>query len=199
MNSDVQNDTGSVKTEFIQVINDFSQYLLSQKEKGHAFLEISKESKSQISNWSHDLKEVNSLQQPFFFQGSEDCNIFIIDSGQDFFKGKSGELLNKILAAMKLTTDNVFICNAGDKKAVHEKIQTVAPKVIITLGAKAGQLLLKNRQPLEEIEGKFYDYQGIKVMPTFHPSLLLKQPAYKRQVWESMQKVMKFRDKQYGL
>jgi uracil-DNA glycosylase len=199
MDTDVQNGDISVKTEFIQAIKDFSQYLSGQKKSGHTFLKISKDSEVQINNWGEgpgkdlgkDLGKKIHLQQPFFFQGSENADIFIIDSGVDFFKGKSGELLIKILAAMKLTTDCVFICNAGDMRSVHVKIQTVSPKVIIALGTKAGQLLTNSKQTLETLRGNFYEYKGIKVMPTYHPSLLLKHPAYKRQVWDDIQKVMK--------
>ncbi|MDM8539441.1 uracil-DNA glycosylase family protein, partial [Desulfobacterales bacterium HSG17] len=99
--------------------------------------------------------------------------------------------------AMKLTIDSVFICNAGNLNSVNEKIKTVSPKVIITLGTKAGQALLEIRQPLDKFQGRFHEYHGIKVMPTFHPSLLLKHPEYKRQVWDDMQKVMKLSDVHY--
>ena len=126
----------------------------------------------------------------FFFEGPENATIFIIDSDTGFFKGKSGELLTKILKAMNLSPDSVFICNADDLGLVHEKIKTICPEIIITLGTKAGQSLLQIKSPLEQFRGKFHEYNGIKVMPTFHPSLLLKHPEYKRQVWEDMKRVM---------
>jgi len=93
---------------------------------------------------------------------------------------------------MHVTPDDVFICNTGDDRSIHKKIKTASPKVIITLGTKASQSLLKIRQPLEQLRGKFHEYNGIKVMPTYHPSLLLNHPEYKRQVWEDMKQVMDY-------
>ena len=188
MGADVQNDPGSIKTEFIRVIKDFSQYLSSQKEIGNTFFGISKNSEDLINNWGTKSR----TQDLFFFEGPENALIFIIDSEGSFFKGQSGELLIKILNAMNLSSDSVFICNAGDARSVHEKIKTICPKIIITLGTKTGQALLNIKKPLEQFRGKFYEYHGIKVMPTYHPSLLLKQPQFKRQVWEDMKLVMEY-------
>ena len=185
MDSDISNEPGSIKTQMIQVIKDFSQYLLYQKKTGNTFLSLSEKSETRINNW-----ETKSLSQIFFFEGPENAAIFIIDSETGFFKGESGQLLVKILSAMKLSSDSVFICNAEDLELVHEKIKTISPEIIITLGTKAGQSLLQIKLPLEQFRGKFYEYNGIKVMPTFHPSRLLKHPEYKRQVWEDMKRVM---------
>ena len=185
MDSDILTDPGSIKIKMIQVIKDFSQYLLFQKKTGNTFLNLSEESETLINNWGTQSPSMN-----FFFEGPENATIFIIDSDTGFFKGKSGELLTKILKAMNLSPDSVFICNADDLGLVHEKIKTICPEIIITLGTKAGQSLLQIKSPLEQFRGKFHEYNGIKVMPTFHPSLLLKHPEYKRQVWEDMKRVM---------
>jgi len=173
MESDISTDPASIK------------YFLYQKKTGNTFLNLSEESKSLINNW-----EIKTQSHNFFFEGPENADIFIIDSGTGFFKGDSGVLLKKILKAMNLSYDSIFICNSDDLKSVQEKIKIVFPEIIITLGTKAGQSLLKIEKPLEHFRGKFYDYNGIKVMPTFHPSLLLKNPEYKRQVWEDMKLVM---------
>ncbi|MCP4672055.1 MAG: hypothetical protein GY857_12195 [Desulfobacula sp.] len=195
MHSDVQKGSDSVKIQFSQVIQDFCQYLAFQKKNRNTSIAISKKSEALMENWG----KINQTPELFFFQGSENADIFIIDSGTDFFQGKSGELLSKILAAMKLTTDSVFICNAGNLKAVNEKIKIVTPRVIITLGTRAGQFLLNIKQPLEKFQGKFHEYHGIKVMPTFHPSLLLKHKKYKRQVWEDIKQVMEYTGTRYGV
>jgi uracil-DNA glycosylase len=189
----VQKQLTLEQAELISVIKDFSQYLLSQKKNHGTFLEISNKSNFLIDSWGVKSK----AQQPFFFQGTEEADVFILDSTTDFFKGQGGNLLIKILAAMDLKPDSVFICNAGDLTNVHEKIINISPKVIITLGSKAFRLLLQNRQSLSECRGKFYEYQGIKLMPTFHPVLLLKQPVLKRKVWEDMKKVMEYRGARY--
>jgi DNA polymerase len=188
MCSDISNDSASIKTHLVRVINDFSQYLSAQRQMGNTSLGISKTSEALINNWGTNRQP----QAPFFFEGPENAAIFILDSDTLFFKGAGGQLLIKILIAMNLSADAVFICNAGNAAAVNQKIETIAPKVIITLGTQAGQSLLKANHPLEQFQGKFHDYHGIKVMPTFHPSLLLKHPEYKRQVWEDMKRVMAY-------
>ena len=198
MDAGVQNESLLVKNEFIHVLKDFSQYLLQQKQTGNIFFKISKESKIKINNWGNDWGTIDGTKEHFIFQGSENARVFILDSSTGFFKDKSGKLLIKILAAMKLTTDSVFICNAGDLESVNAKIKIISPKVIITLGEKAGQSLLKIQQPLEKFQGRFHEYHGIKVMPTFHPSLLLKKPEFKRQVWEDMQQVMEYAGTRHG-
>ncbi|MCK5162921.1 MAG: uracil-DNA glycosylase [Desulfobacula sp.] len=190
MGADVQNEPGSIKTEITRVVRDFSQYLSCLQQMGKISLDISKKSEDQINNWGNNWGTKTRIQQPFFFEGPENANVFIIDSEDNFFKGEGGKLLIKILGAMNLTSGSVFICNTGDLISVQKKIKIISPKVIITLGKKAGQFLLNIQQPLEQFRGKFHEYHGIKVMPTFHPFLLLKQPEYKRQVWEDMKQVM---------
>ena len=185
MDSDILTDPGPIKAQITRVIKDFSQYLFYQKQIGNTFFELSEESSTLINNWG-----TKSPSQKFFFQGHETASVFIIDSETQFFKGESGKLLIKILKAMKLSSDSIFICNADDLESVHEKINVISPKIIITLGTKAGQSLLKIESPLEQFRGRFHKHNGILVMPTFHPSLLLKQPEYKRQVWEDMKLVM---------
>lgn len=185
MDSDIPKQAASVKTQMIQVINDFSQYLVFQKQNKNTFLNLSTESEAVIHNWG-----IKKPIETFFFEGPQNATVFIIDSDGHFFKGEEGRLLVKILKAMNLDPDAVFICNAGDLESIHNKIKTICPEMIITLGAKAGQSLLQINLPLEEFRGKFYRVNKIKVMPTFHPALLLEKPAYKRQVWEDMKRVM---------
>jgi DNA polymerase len=164
---------------------------LSQKQQANLFVDISAESYARIKNWDSKASNNKALaESSFFFQGPETADIFILDSEGGFFKGDSGALLKRILGAMTLAPDAVFICNTGDIPAVHQKIKTISPKIIITLGRLAGQALLGLDQPLEKFRGKFHQYYGIRVMPTFHPSFLLEQPQYKRQVWEDMKQVM---------
>ncbi len=194
MVANVQNDPGSIEAEFTRVIKDFSQYLSLQKQIGNTCLGISEKSEDQINKWGIKTQS----RDLFLFQGSENVAVFIIDSEGSFFKGESGKLLARILSAMNLSSDSVFICNAGDFRSVYKKIKIISPKVIITLGTKAAQSLLNIRQPLEQFRGKFHEYHGIKVLPTFHPSRLLKQPQFKRQVWEDMKLVMEFAGLKHG-
>ena len=188
MGSNIQNGRDSIKSDFIRVIKNFSGYLAGQKETGHGLVRISEQSKALMNNWAKP-----SLSPPlFFFEGPETASIFILDSENNFFRGKSGQMFKNILGAMNLSPDRVFICNAGAKDAVHQKIKLISPKVIITLGTNAAQSLLGMKCPLEQFRGRFCDYHGIKVMPTLHPSLLVTQPEYKRQVWEDMKQVIAY-------
>lgn len=187
----MQNGAGSVQSEFISILDDVSDFLrqhqeLQKKNSIRTNIIISEESEAIMDAWSRK----KSPEVPFFFEGPDSADIFILDSSSDFFNGKSGDLLTKILAAMKVKPDTIFICDSNDLNSVHEKISQISPKVIITLGSKASRLLLE--KPLEKVQGVFHEYSGIKVMPTFHPAFLLKHAEYKRPVWEAMKKVMDF-------
>ena len=124
------------------------------------------------------------------------------------FVGKAGGLLTKIIEAMGLKRKDVYIANilkcrppnnrppAPDeilacRDNLRRQIGMIKPKVICTLGKFASQTLLNTETPISALRGKFGNYNGIKVMPTFHPAYLLRNPGEKRLVWEDMKKVMK--------
>jgi DNA polymerase len=70
-------------------------------------------------------------------------------------------------------------------------LQIIAPKVICALGTFAAQTLLKTEVPITVLRGRFHSYQGIKLMPTYHPAYLLRNPSAKKLVWEDVQIIMK--------
>lgn len=177
--------SGDLKSEVLKTIQDLKGYLGSVKQENGFFPGLSSASEHLMDQWTEALSE-----DLFFSQGPETASVYIVDSNGRFYAGKSGELLVKILGAMKLSIDQVFICNADDMSAICRRIEKNAPKVMITLGSKAGKAFLQTDQSLELFRGKFFEFHGIQVMPTFHPSLLIKDPRYKRQVWEDMQQVM---------
>ena len=124
------------------------------------------------------------------------------------FVGRAGQLLTKIIEAMGLSRDDVYIanilkCRPPDNRAplpeeiqvcrynVRRQIAIIKPKVICTLGKFASQTLLDTEITISELRGKFYEYDGIKVMPTFHPAYLLRNPQNKKLVWEDMKKIRK--------
>lgn len=182
-----KNTIQSVSLEFIRTIQDFSQYLSYQKGLGNTNFTLSKQGLERLNGLGKPRKE----EIGFSCQGPENADLFFVDSEGSFFKGESGGLLVKILNAMKLTPESVFICNATDAGAIHARIKKHSPKILISLGQGAGQLLLNITSPVEQFRGKIHLFHGIPVMPTFHPSVLLEQPALKRRVWEDMQEVMK--------
>ncbi|MCA9520347.1 MAG: uracil-DNA glycosylase [Myxococcales bacterium] len=124
------------------------------------------------------------------------------------FVGKAGQLLTKIIRAMGLSRDDVYICNIikcrppenrdpeGDEIAQCEpflvrQVEAIGPKVIVTLGRFAAQSLLQTSAPISRIRGRWHQWRGVPVMPTYHPAYLLRSPEQKRPVWEDMQDVMK--------
>ncbi|MDO8303381.1 MAG: uracil-DNA glycosylase [Sedimentisphaerales bacterium] len=132
------------------------------------------------------------------------------------FVGRSGQLLDKIIAAMGLQRQEVFICNIlkcrppdnRDPKpdeivsCIHfleKQLEIIKPEIIVALGAHAAKTLLKSNDPIGQLRGKFLSYYTtsgygpIKLMPTYHPSYLLRNYSddNRRRVWEDMQKVMR--------
>ena len=124
------------------------------------------------------------------------------------FVGRAGQLLTKIIEAMGLRRKDVYIanilkCRPPDNRPpepdeilacrdnLRKQIDAIKPKVICTLGKFASQTLLNTETPISALRGKFGTYNGIKVMPTFHPAYLLRNPSDKKLVWDDMKKVMK--------
>lgn len=122
------------------------------------------------------------------------------------FVGAAGQLLTKIIGAMKIRREDVYIANIvkcrpprnrnpePDEAAaclpyLERQIELVAPKVIVTLGAVPLRFLL-DQKGIRRLRGNWLEYKGIPVMPTFHPSYLLRVPDAKRDVWNDMQQIM---------
>ena len=124
------------------------------------------------------------------------------------FIGAAGRLLTKIIEAIKYTRDQVYICNIikcrppGNRNPLPDEIEAclpflkrqlaaIKPDVICALGTFAAQALLDTTLPISKLKGRFHEYDGIRVLPTYHPAYLLRNPGKKRDVWEDMQKLMK--------
>ena len=125
------------------------------------------------------------------------------------FVGRAGQLLTKIIAAMGLKREDVYICNIlkcrppGNRNPLPDEIaacepflirqiEAIRPRVICALGSFAAHTLLKSEAPISVLRGRFHRYQGIPLMPTYHPAYLLRNPGAKKQVWEDVQAIMKF-------
>ena len=123
------------------------------------------------------------------------------------FVGEAGKLLDKILLAMNLSREEVYICNvlkcrppgnrdpqadeiSSCKPFLKQQLEFIQPELIITLGRFAAQELLQTTEPIGKLRGRWHAYQGIPLMPTFHPAYLLRNPSGKRAVWEDMKQVM---------
>lgn len=124
------------------------------------------------------------------------------------FVGRAGKLLTKIINAMGLKRQEVFIgnivkCRPPNNRAPYpyeikacnfylkKQLQIINPKVICTLGKFSSQTILDTDVSISRLRGKFYEYRGIKVMPTYHPAYLLRNSSGKKDVWEDMQNIMK--------
>jgi DNA polymerase len=124
------------------------------------------------------------------------------------FVGAAGQLLARIIKAIKLSRDQVYICNIikcrppGNRNPESDEIKicfpflvrqiaAIQPDFIIALGTFAAQTLLGTAKPISRLRGRFHEYQGIKVVPTYHPAYLLRNPDKKRDVWEDMKMLMK--------
>ena len=123
------------------------------------------------------------------------------------FVGRAGQLLTDIIKAMKLTRDDVYIANVikcrppenrnpepdeldACRPWIRRQIEIIQPKVIVTLGRFALQSLTGKSYAISSVRGQWLDDDGIKVMPTYHPAYLLRNPAAKKEVWSDMKKVM---------
>jgi DNA polymerase len=128
------------------------------------------------------------------------------------FVGKAGQLLNRIISAMGLKREDVYITNIikcrppknRDPKTdeidacinfLIEQIDIIKPKIIVALGRISAQILTGKNLPITELRGNFYSFRGINVLPTYHPAYLIRNEGninLKRQVWNDMKKVMSF-------
>jgi DNA polymerase len=127
------------------------------------------------------------------------------------FVGRAGQLLTKIIEAIGLKREEVLIGNVNRcrppgnrapmpdevamcKPFLLREIEAVQPQVIVVLGNTATKNLLDTREGITKLRGNFQEYKGIRVMPTFHPAYLLRDPSKKRETWEDMKKVRDYLD-----
>ena len=156
-----------------------------------------------------------SRQHTVFGEGSPTPKLLVVGeapgadedrSGRPFV-GRAGQLLTKMLAAIGLPREEVFICNllkcrppgnrnprpdevAACKPFLREQLRLLDPPLILALGSPAARELLQTRRGIMSLRGRFMKTrEGYRVMPTFHPAYLLRNPAAKRDTWEDLKKV----------
>ena len=124
------------------------------------------------------------------------------------FVGRAGQLLTEIITkGMGLRREDVYICNVvkcrppenrnpepdevtACEPFLKRQLELIGPEVVVALGKFAAQTLLRSKTPITKVRGQWFDYHGIKLLPTFHPAYLLRNPGDKRIVWQDIQQVM---------
>ncbi|MDY6862341.1 MAG: uracil-DNA glycosylase, partial [Thermodesulfobacteriota bacterium] len=126
------------------------------------------------------------------------------DSAGEPFVGKAGQLLNKMIKAIDLEREDVYIANVlkcrppenrvpkkneiiNCRPYLLKQIETIKPKIICTLGTFAAQSLLNTRDSISRIRGTVYKFKNIKLIPIFHPAYLLRNPNFKKDAWDDLQ------------
>jgi uracil-DNA glycosylase family 4 len=124
------------------------------------------------------------------------------------FVGRAGKLLNKIIEACTFSREDVYILNVlkcrppGNRNPSVEEtcncreyferqLEVIAPEYIVCLGTSSAQSLLETKVSIGRLRGEFHDFHGIKVLATYHPAYLLRNPSAKKDVWEDMQFLMR--------
>lgn len=220
---------------FDAITGEVRDLLKHLKNSGCRGFDCSENSLSIITKWENDHVVKDTIEEAkndlkdcrlcdlhktrnniVFGEGDINAKLVFVGEGPGYdedqtgrpFVGKAGQLLTKIIQAMNLTREDVYICNIlkcrppGNRNPLPTEIQAciphlirqirlIQPEFICALGTFAAQTLLGTDKPISKIRGSFHDYRGIRVMPTYHPSYLLRNPEKKRDVWDDIKKLMK--------
>jgi uracil-DNA glycosylase len=181
------------------------------------FGEETAESSETVDEINQELLEKGKQLFPdrffIFGTGKKDADVVVIgespgppdaDSEKPFM-GPVGDLLVKILAAIGLKREEVYLTNivkfisAGDELTpeilkfftpyLKRELLAINPKIVVSLGNTPTRALLNTKKSITQMRGEFYDFAGLKLLPTFNPAYLLRDPSKKREVWEDMKKV----------
>lgn len=190
----------------------------SSSEAGYVTGDVSREMQNLLNKVSvcTECQLHKTRSNVVFGEGNTDARLMFIGEGPGAeedrqgrpFVGRAGQLLTKMINAMGLEREDVFITNIVKCRPpqnrnpfkdeistcigyLHKQIEIIKPEVIISLGGVAAQTLLNTEKGISRLRGKFTELNGIKLMPTFHPAYLLRNPKMKRPAWEDLQEVMK--------
>ena len=215
------------KKSFVNLFRDITSYLKFLSEFGHKGVDFSDKTREIMRSWDlsavfldmvvcKNCKLAEHRKRTINGMGDSCAELMIIggmpepedaQSGTPY-SGKEGELLNKILSAMNLNRETVYItpavkCCAPEapetlkqsikacKNHLFKEIEFVKPKIICAFGQRASSALLGIPLPIQRLRGKFHKYQGIQVMPTYSLGHLLSHPEDKRATWEDIKLVMR--------
>jgi uracil-DNA glycosylase family 4 len=154
-------------------------------------------------------------RQVVFGVGNPDADLMFVgeapgadeDIQGEPFVGRAGQLLTKMIQAMGFAREEVYIANVVKCRPpenrnpepdeietcepfLFQQIETIKPRVIIALGAFAAKTLLRTQEPISRLRGRVFDYHGAQLVPTFHPSFLLRSPGQKKFAWDDLKKAL---------
>ena len=223
----------------IEVLDDILYSLKRQRDEGLTGFDCGEEAAARMTEWGKPLRRNppsleriraemgNCRRCPLcqkrthivFGVGNPNAQLVFVGEGPGHeedrqgepFVGAAGELLTKIIQAIKLTREQVYIANVVKCRPpnnrnpepdeiktclpfLERQIQAIAPRFIVALGKVSAQTLLGSQVPISKLRGRFHDYGGIRLLPTYHPAYLLRNPSAKRDVWADMQMLMKVYD-----
>ncbi|MDH3827056.1 MAG: uracil-DNA glycosylase [Desulfobacterales bacterium] len=204
--------------------------------KGHRGFDCSDSSLEKLADWGAEPQQICETLQDIrldlgdcqrcrlaedrknivFGAGSHSAKLVFVGEGPGFeedqqgepFVGPAGQLLTKIIEAIHLRREQVYICNIvkcrppRNRNPQPDEIKTcfqfldrqiaaIRPDFICALGSVAAQTLLNTAVPISRLRGRFHDYKDLKLLPTYHPAYLLRNPEKKRDVWQDMKMLMK--------
>lgn len=236
MNLKLKYRNKAAKKGFIETVEEIDNTLRFMAETGCRGFDCSKESLKTIEVWgrkevfsSETLEAIRidlgdcrrcrlseSRKNIVFGAGDPNTRLIFVGEGPGYeedqrgepFVGAAGQLLTKIIEAIKYTREKVYICNIikcrppGNRNPMPDEIKACSPFVrrqiaaikpdfICALGTFAAQTLLDTKEPISKLKGSFHNYMGIRVLPTYHPAYLLRNPDKKRGVWEDMKMLIK--------
>jgi len=205
--------TGEESRRVVRVTGDSGDLFLSPKVRGASSLEALREELGDCRRCKLAEHRTNIV----FGVGNARSRIVFVGEGpgrdEDLqaepFVGRAGRLLTEIITkGMRLKREDVYIANvikcrppenrnpepdevASCEPFLQRQIEIIQPEVLVALGTFAAQALLKTRTPITRLRGQWHDYHGIRVMATFHPAYLLRNPHDKKLVWEDIKAVMR--------
>jgi uracil-DNA glycosylase family 4 len=226
----------AVRSQIIKTIDALTHTLQDLAEKGHRGFDCSAGSLEKMAEWGAAPQRRCEILQDIrldlgdcqrcrlakdrknivFGSGSPSAKLVFVGEGPGFeedqqgepFVGPAGQLLTKIIGAIHLSREQVYICNIVKCRPprnrnpqpdeiktcfqfLNRQIAAIRPDFICALGTIAAQTLLNTAKSISRLRGRFHDYKGIKLLPTYHPAYLLRNPAKKRDVWQDMKMLMK--------
>lgn len=206
--------------EYLEILNQWEKPLAFNKKKSAAGQSVpEKETLDDIRADLGDCRRCNLCEgrnSIVFGQGAAKTRLVFVGEGPGAeedrqglpFVGAAGQLLTKIIQAIKMTREDVYICNIlkcrppGNRNPQPDEIaacvpflkrqlEAIAPDYICALGGFASKTLLETETPVSRLRGRLHDYRGMQLLPTYHPAYLLRNPERKRDVWKDMKLLMR--------